>query len=84
MGSHTEEHVVAHTTKIFPFFTVTSHQPHLTNNQWSCLEVQTKLLEIDLRLATLVMFWKIAVSQPGLMVPSTHTIPASSFVLDID
>ena len=47
------------------FFTVSSHQPHLANEQWSCLEVQTQASGNSN--LCLVMFWKPAVSRPGLM-----------------
>ena len=53
----TRFHILLARNTIFLFFAVTSHQPHLSNRRWSCLEVQP--LASNLRLA---MFWKTAAS----------------------
>ena len=60
-------HILFAKNRTFPFFTVTSHQPHLANKRWSCLEVQTQASgnsNIHLEI-----FWKTAtgISWPDLM-----------------
>ena len=68
--------------KIFPSFTVTSHQPHLANKRWSCLEVQIQASgNSNVHLANILENCCITA---WFDVPSTPTIPSSSFVVDID
>ena len=73
-------HILLARNKIFPFRTVTSHQPHFANKRWSCLKV--KIQASGNSNVCLAVFWKQLYH--GLVwCPINITIPFSSFVVDI-